>query len=618
MNFPASQFSEFHHHIQSQRYDSAGHSLFLILRKLQSGEQVDEALQLQFCVDFEKYILAPAVDLTRPECRWIYLYLSVIHVVFEVNRPGRVDCLVDTLINPNALKEIEFDDKQQAAKVLLLWGFDRRLFDVARIIEKIPVEIASWIIGSTNYVGLFGPNTENRIIEIISLDWTHLRKLLLHPSMIVPLSDSWMKCSNLNYAKKHELKKLFNHWYANYARHKSLTISENIRIPNSYSSKPKVLIALEQYHTGHAMHRCFHRVIEQLSDEYHTVAFIPENRMDELAKESFSEVIEYSVINFLDSPKSFIEPLQKQEFSAVYYPSLGMETCTLVLANARISSLQCLTLGHPATSYIPTIDFVLVQEQDFVSDEVFSEKAILFGNETSSTIDPIALRLSESFSDLAIDPAADQLEIAVVSTWMKINYDYLSMLEKVDLATSAKLHFHFFCSADGIVATELRHQCDLKNLKNTVYSHMDYEEFLTRLQQCQLRLSTFPFGGANSNMDCIALGVPFVVRSGVEPHAQSDVGQLQRASLTELIADSDEEYFQLARRLVEDVELRDEIHQKMKALRALPFFTGRITEQKQFQRSFRWMLKNGIKAKALEKRHWTIQDQQQTSFEHSS
>ena len=55
-----------------------------------------------------------------------------------------------------------------------------------------------------------------------------------------------------------------------------------------------------------------------------------------------------------------------------------------------------------------------------------------------------------------------------------------------------------------------------------------YPEYMESLSKCDLALFSFPFGGTNSTIDALILGLPMVSMLGKEPHAMSDAARCPR------------------------------------------------------------------------------------------
>ena len=87
-----------------------------------------------------------------------------------------------------------------------------------------------------------------------------------------------------------------------------------------------------------------------------------------------------------------------------------------------------------------------------------------------------------------------------------------------------------------------------------------YGDFLEAMCKCDLALAAFPFGNTNSTVDTCLLGLPTVANFGPESPAQSDRMVLATAGFPDwLVAKTDEEYYEKALSLINDVDLRQSV-----------------------------------------------------------
>ena len=100
-----------------------------------------------------------------------------------------------------------------------------------------------------------------------------------------------------------------------------------------------------------------------------------------------------------------------------------------------------------------------------------------------------------------------------------------------------------------------------------VHPMLAYNEYLSRLAQCDLNLSPFPFGGLHSVVDSLRLGLPVVALEGLEPHARTDSMILRRVGMPEwLVTQDPEAYVEAALRIIRDDALREELSRQARAL----------------------------------------------------
>jgi predicted O-linked N-acetylglucosamine transferase (SPINDLY family) len=78
------------------------------------------------------------------------------------------------------------------------------------------------------------------------------------------------------------------------------------------------------------------------------------------------------------------------------------------------------------------------------------------------------------------------------------------------------------------------------------------EEYWQTIRQADVALDSFPYNGGATTCECLWLGVPVVTKAGVMGFARSGASILGNAGLNELVAESDEQYLEIAAALAVD------------------------------------------------------------------
>ena len=95
-------------------------------------------------------------------------------------------------------------------------------------------------------------------------------------------------------------------------------------------------------------------------------------------------------------------------------------------------------------------------------------------------------------------------------------------------------------------------------------------------------LDTFPYSGGTTSCHALWMGVPLVSLAGETPASRGGVSLLNVVGLPQLVADSSERYFEIARNLASDQagleELRTGLRERMLAssLMDIPRFTRNL------------------------------------------
>ncbi len=218
----------------------------------------------------------------------------------------------------------------------------------------------------------------------------------------------------------------------------------------------------------------------------------------------------------------------------------------VALASVRVAPIQIMTLGHPASSRSPEMDYVLVTETMPGDPTCFSERVMLLRGDLA-----MVTRGDAEFPAPEIRESPEVLRIAVPSMACKVNAPFLQACANIACAASRRLEFHFFPSLVGLTLRHFVAEVRRWLPEAVVYPRSDYNTYLRNLARCDLHLSTFPFGGTNSNIDSMRLGIPMVTLQGVEVHGQTDSGMMRSVGLPEtLIAHDPSEFERTALRVI--------------------------------------------------------------------
>jgi len=371
--------------------------------------------------------------------------------------------------------------------------------------------------------------------------------------LLMPLAHSWMLCSYVSTASKHEVKQTLN---AVWRRTCALEGATATCTPRRHVKKPTLVVAAERMLPGHAMHRSYEHCLAQLRQRFHVALLVRDIEYSATTAGLFDEVSTFPIASTL---RQITAKMIRLKPDLIYFPSLGMSDWTQALANMRMAPIQFMTLGHPATSMADTVDYAFIQACHEEAANSFSEKVIV---RRGSGVHSPHSRLPDLPPR---EPNADgKLHIAVNSHHMKLSARFLAVCVRLSECAGRPLHFHFFPSALGVRFDDLSRRLANMLPSVTVHEMADYPIFLVALSQCEMALSAFPFGNTNSAVDTCLLGIPMVAYQAPEVLSMGDRDVMRAVGLPEwLLADDDESYFQAALRLTQH---DDERHQLAKQL----------------------------------------------------
>ena len=372
----------------------------------------------------------------------------------------------------------------------------------------------------------------------------------------------WMMCSYALRRDKHVIKKYLNNSIKKWLGQEQIMSTPSCKKYDPTHHQPTLLIVIEYLSADHSMGRSYGRALKSLKNKFNLTALVlrsGEIKDNDPNYAIFDEMIEcecYSHGTVIDSEKlsHYVKKILSLQPDLIFYPSLGMHQVSLLLANMRLAPIQMMSFGHPASSFCDTIDYGIIEE-DYapLTEDLHSEKLILLPKE--SVVSQPLVQIQKFTA--SVKHSQTTFCIAISSVVAKISAAFLQTLKKISDQSNRPLQFLFFLNE-----TELFYlQCKKDILNSVPNAHILHrltpESYLTHLDNCDLYLSTFPFGGANSVIDALCVGLPVVCLRGDDIAARTDSALIMRRDLPAwLVAQHEDEYIHAALRLIHNDDER--------------------------------------------------------------
>lgn len=366
-------------------------------------------------------------------------------------------------------------------------------------------------------------------------------------------SHAWMNCSYATSPYKHDIKIPLNQWF------KRLLDKHRVRFSKFHAKKANtrkktMVVAAESFGSNHAMYRWYAPIMRALKQHYYLIVAARKNDIDETAIKLFDQYVEVK-----DEIVGLQDVLNTCRPDVVFYPSLGMRVWSIALANIRWAPLQVMMLGHPATSYVETIDAAMMGRK-MVNASCFAENVLALEADAGAIIDSIVKQMPVRTTP----KTPSSISIAIPCVSMKINPVFMTMLQEIQKGCNKRIHYSFFPNAVGIplgaIASRIRDWIPTARVEH----RMGYDAYLARLVEHDIALSSFPFGNASSLIDCLLVGLPTVTWKGAEPHSLTDFAVIDACGLTEECGtNSMEEYLERVIKLVNDDAYRESVREKI-------------------------------------------------------
>jgi hypothetical protein len=441
------------------------------------------------------------------------------------------------------------EDREAFAKAWLLFSVDSGLpIDVAALLNTPPplaLLAAMSLISQKPILTEAGHKRREALVSLAGrLKPVHLPLSVDH---LVLLSAAWMLCSYAGARDKHGIKPVLNKVLRDWGG--GIGISDaTMPAPRPRLDRPTLLIAAEIMHSNHVQYRYFGQYLRQLRQRFRLVLLTEESQADAPVRSLYDEVHVFkreAEAGYLTKVAAIIKSIAPD---MIFWLSVGMRHWGPVLANFRLAPIQFAGLGHSASTFCDTIDYYFTEEGYVGDPSLLSEQLVLLPD------DSLIFEKSPHYEPLApsIRETATPLRVALPSNLLKLNPHFIGVLRRIREKARRPIQFRVFPNVSGLELIATKRVFERHLPGSIVHPVMPYHAYLARLNECDVNLSPFPFGGLHSVVDSLRQGVPVVALEGLDLHARTDSMLLRRLGMPEwLIAQDEDAYIAAALRVID-------------------------------------------------------------------
>lgn len=609
MNLSVERLLDFERRVYSRQYTEALKSLFLIIRGLEIMETRFQAHQFELDVKSRIYTRLGAAITSMIADRQVVvndklfevlmLYKRGISDVFRVTSFQEMDHLIVNAIDENQ-GQTGFSSKSNLYKALFACTLGNDAMDPLQLLEQIPVkERGMFWLSLLDQRHLMSQEEERRFRKIAEA--AHLVEEAFVPAdLLVRIINAWFFVSYHTHENKHELKKSLNTLLRNSMEQLGVQDPRNSQLKRS-NAKPKMAVLAEVFKSRHAMFRCYSPALRKLNEEFDLTLVAAEGSVDEGALGLFDQVLTFQS----ETPiKQIVGKIHKLRPDIIFYPSLGMETWPVATAQLRLAPVQIMALGHPATSMSDVIDYAVLPTYALGDPDCFSETlVVLKEGGIPMVLHPDYDQLSEP--EVRTDP--DIVRVAVPCNELKLNEAFLELCERITEKATRPFEFHFFPNAAELYLLQIQ-----KKVGSRIPAHFhmptSYVDYMETLKQCDIQISTIPFGNSNGYLDGLIRGLPIVSMSGREVHSCIDNGLGRLAGLPEwCLTTNQEDFVDGVVRLIDNDSERRAISDHILSLDLEKVFCS-TDDMNDLPQAVHWMYQNHEKIQEDGRKCWMVED----------
>ena len=560
--------------VSRHEYEYATQLLLENLKRLKAGAlfvgyPLADQVQRQCFTRFVAAILAlftdPAYKISKEGFNHIGAEHAIIDMALRYSHFESSDHVLSIIAdNPEELdrSKLKISDHASLTKFLLIYSL-RSNFGLAfeQTFRDNPEMMFNLWAGMLSPLCTTATMAHQRRDEMIGMH-EYFKDVAITPVVMPTLSDAMMYMSYGSRRDKHSAKATVCHLFARWLRdpannvplpHPDILNTRRQRAlsPKNADKKPTILVCVDWFTSLHAMYRCYAPIIRQLKQRFRVIGIGRPMDTDEVGRGEFEEW-HYLPDHGMNLPAA-VAAINSIKPDIIYYPSIGMSMWWVALSTVKLAPVQIMTLGHPASSMSPAIDYVLCDEGAIGDKSLFSEEIIEYPNGCARYLHRPDAPDLPALIEAASQEKTSEIRIAIPSMLCKVNAPFLQLLQQLTMKCPRKLVFHFWTNMIGLTLMQSAHEIHAWLPDAVVYQRSDYPFYMSTLSKCHFHMSTIPFGGTNSNIDAMLLGVPTLTLLGDQPHERFDALMLERAGLEdELVTHTLQEYADKAMRLATD------------------------------------------------------------------
>ncbi len=321
------------------------------------------------------------------------------------------------------------------------------------------------------------------------------------------------------------------------------------------------------YFRAHTIGHWMRGLIALLSrDDFEVTVLSIGNHHDEVAdfiKQHADRALE--VPKHLPSARRLIASLR---LDVLVYADIGMEPFAETLAFSRLAPVQCVTLGHPVTTGIDTIDYFISTEdlETEEADEHYTEKLVRLKKLPFYYYRPALPPLRHDREHFGLARASHVY--ACTQSLFKLHPEFDETLGAILRADPEGLLVLF----QGLrphweELLKRRFAATLPDVISRIrfLPRLKFPEYVNLLAVADVLLDTPHFGGGSTSFEGLAIGTPIITMPSRLLRGRITYALYKQMDVPDCVAQSPGEYVDIATRLAQDADYRQAIREKILA-----------------------------------------------------
>lgn len=302
----------------------------------------------------------------------------------------------------------------------------------------------------------------------------------------------------------------------------------------------------------------------------------------------------HHLANGIGEIRALAERIASDDLDFLFYPEVGLTVASRWLSLRRLAKVQAVGYGHPVTSGSPAMDYFIGGreiEEPVLAARNYRERLVLLPGLGCGAVEPPR----PVWRRQRPTEVGDEVRFTSAATYHKADPRMLAAWGSLLEGLPKGMHLRWMPAMpkDGLATLLEEVGTHLGPDRLELVPLLPRDQCLLELQEADIYLDSFPYAGFNSVMDALALSMPVVTYAAERSYAACGAALLRRLNLPELlIAHSEAEYIEAARRLALDPILRRDIREMLPRERVVAELCGDVLEP-HFTAAVEWMLAQG-------------------------
>ncbi len=255
--------------------------------------------------------------------------------------------------------------------------------------------------------------------------------------------------------------------------------------------------------------------------------------------------------------------IAQARLDVLHFPEIGMEPLVYFLAFARLATVQTVAWGHPITTGIPNVDLFLSPDamEPEGAEAHYSERLVRMRNLTFAGERPDA---PQPF-DLQLDTTRPSY--VCVQSLFKVHPDFDAVLAPILRRDPRGIIYFvtFLPHPDSILKARFARSLGADAARVRFLPRMTTGQFRHLARSADVILDVPQWSGGKTSLDAFAMGTPVVHQPGAFMRGRHTLAFYRRMGLTAPIADTTENYAELAVRVANERAFRDDVRAQIAA-----------------------------------------------------